>query len=40
MTEKIVLKIKYNARHRWLTPIILVTQTAEIRRIKVQGQSE
>jgi hypothetical protein len=26
------------ARHRWLTPVILATWEAEIRRIKVQGQ--
>jgi hypothetical protein len=27
------------ARPQWLTPIILATQEAEIRRIKVQSQS-
>jgi hypothetical protein len=26
------------ARHWWLTPIILATQKAEVRRIKVQSQ--
>jgi hypothetical protein len=29
------LKIYYGAGHWWLTPIILATQEAEIRRIKV-----
>jgi hypothetical protein len=28
------------ARHWWLTPIILVTQEAEIRRIEVRSQPE
>jgi hypothetical protein len=27
-----------NARHWWLTPVILATQEAEIRRIMVQSQ--
>jgi hypothetical protein len=27
------------ARHQWLTPVILATQEAEIRRIAVQSQS-
>jgi hypothetical protein len=28
------------ARHQWLTPIILVTQEAEIRRISFRSQQE
>jgi hypothetical protein len=28
------------ARNRWLTPVILATQEAEIRRIMVQSQLE
>jgi hypothetical protein len=32
------LKFKNFARHQWLTPVILVTWKAEIRRNKVQGQ--
>jgi hypothetical protein len=31
-------KIKQYARHWWLTPVILATQEAEIRRIMVQSQ--
>jgi hypothetical protein len=31
-------KEKQGSRHRWLTPAILATQEAEIRRIKVQSQ--
>jgi hypothetical protein len=27
------------ARHQWLTPVILATQEAEIRKIKVQSQT-
>jgi energy-converting hydrogenase Eha subunit A len=30
-----ILKRKKQARHQWLTPIILATQEAEIRRIVV-----
>jgi hypothetical protein len=30
------VKDKDKARHRWLTPIILATQEAEIRRIEIQ----
>jgi hypothetical protein len=30
--------INYLARHRWLTPVILATEEAEIRRIGVQSQ--
>jgi hypothetical protein len=34
--RKLVLKKKKTlAGHRWLTPVILATQEAEIRRIKV-----
>jgi hypothetical protein len=29
---------QHRARHRWLTPVILATQEAEIRRIEVQSQ--
>jgi hypothetical protein len=28
----------FTARHQWFTPIILTTQEAEIRKIKVQSQ--
>jgi hypothetical protein len=28
----------YTTRHQWLTPIILATWEAEIRRIPIQGQ--
>jgi hypothetical protein len=31
-------KITKAARHQWLIPVILATQEAEIRRIKVGGQ--
>jgi hypothetical protein len=31
-------KFSYHARHQWLTPIILATQEAEIRRITVRSQ--
>jgi hypothetical protein len=34
-----LLKWLQKARCRWLTPVILATQEAEIRRIVVQGQS-
>jgi hypothetical protein len=30
--------MSFSARHRWLTPVILATQEAEIRRIAVQSQ--
>jgi hypothetical protein len=33
-----VLKIVMLAGHRWLTPIILATREAEIRKIEVQSQ--
>jgi hypothetical protein len=29
---------KERARHRWLTPVILATQEAEIRRVAVRSQ--
>jgi hypothetical protein len=29
----------FKAKHKWLTPIILTTQKAEIRRVVVQSQS-
>jgi hypothetical protein len=32
-------KCLHFAKCQWLTPVILVTEEAEIRRIKVQGQS-
>jgi hypothetical protein len=32
------LKMRKIARHQWLTPVILVTQEAEIRRSMVQSQ--
>jgi hypothetical protein len=32
------MKIIVIARHRWLTPVILATHQAEIRRISVQSQ--
>jgi hypothetical protein len=32
------VKYKNEARHWWLTPVILVTQEAEIRRIEFQSQ--
>jgi hypothetical protein len=31
-------KIEANAGHQWLTPVILVTQEADIRRISVRTQ--
>jgi hypothetical protein len=31
-------RILFKARCHWLTPVILATQEAEIRRIMVQGQ--
>jgi hypothetical protein len=33
-----MLKITSSARYQWLTPAILATQEAEIRRIKVRTQ--
>jgi hypothetical protein len=37
--SRIKLSLKsHRARHRWLTPVILVTQEAEIRRIEVRRQ--
>jgi hypothetical protein len=30
--------VKLPARHRWLTPVILATQEAEIRRVEVRSQ--
>jgi hypothetical protein len=35
---KFKIKILKWARHRWLTPIILATQKAEIRRMAIQSQ--
>jgi hypothetical protein len=32
------LKKQVQVRHLWLTPVILATQEAEIRRLKVRGQ--
>jgi hypothetical protein len=37
LTEIELLRKK--ARHRWLTPVILATQEAEVRRIVVRSQS-
>jgi hypothetical protein len=34
----VVLSISDQARHQWLTRVILATQEAEIRRIEVQSQ--
>jgi hypothetical protein len=34
-----LLKLSKKARCQWLTPVILATQEAEIRRIKVQSQT-
>jgi hypothetical protein len=34
----LVNKNEYQARHQWLTPVILATQEAEIRRITVGSQ--
>jgi hypothetical protein len=36
--EKIFFKNKEIARHQWLTPVILPTEEAEIRRIEVRSQ--
>jgi hypothetical protein len=33
-----ILKISFLTRHWWLTPVILATQEAEIRRLEVQSQ--
>jgi hypothetical protein len=33
-----IMKMNLGARHPWLTPIILATQEAEIRRITVRSQ--
>jgi hypothetical protein len=33
-------KSKWKAGHQWLTPIILATQEAEIKRISVQSQPQ
>jgi hypothetical protein len=33
-----VLLKRVECRHQWLTPVILATQEAEIRRIEVQSQ--
>jgi hypothetical protein len=33
-----ISKEYFEARYRWLTPVILATQEAEIRRITVQSQ--
>jgi hypothetical protein len=38
--ENTVLILKSQARHQWLTPIILATQEAEIRRLAVQNQPQ
>jgi hypothetical protein len=32
------LKKNFRGGHQWLTPIIIATQEAEIRRITIQGQ--
>jgi hypothetical protein len=32
------IRKQYYARYRWLTPVILATQEAEIRRIEIQSQ--
>jgi hypothetical protein len=32
--QKLILKITNTAGHRWLTPVILATQEAEIRRFE------
>jgi hypothetical protein len=37
-THNVCIKIRSRARCRWLTPIIIATQEAEIRRIVVQSQ--
>jgi hypothetical protein len=36
--KKITYKDHILARHQWLTPVILATQEAEIRRIVIQNQ--
>jgi hypothetical protein len=36
--KKIFIQKETTARCRWLTPVILTTQEAEIRRITVQSQ--
>jgi hypothetical protein len=35
--RKMYIKIMNSARHQWLTPIIPVSQEAEIRRIAIGG---
>jgi hypothetical protein len=35
-----LLELNTQARHQWLTPVILATQEAEIRRITVQRQPQ
>jgi hypothetical protein len=39
-TIKLLINISCNARHQWLTPVVLATQEAEIRRTEVQSQPE
>jgi hypothetical protein len=34
----LLLKISFHTGYRWLTPVILATQEAEIRRIKIRRQ--
>jgi hypothetical protein len=38
VVKEIQLKTTLRARYWWLTPVILATQEAEIRRIMVQSQ--
>jgi hypothetical protein len=40
MSARPCIKNKIQARQWWLTPVILATQEAEIRRTVVQSQSE